>query len=60
MIRAAIGFFILALVAFFLGAGGVAGLSMEIGRLLLFVFLALAVISFVIAFVTGKRPSQLP
>lgn len=59
MIRAAIGFFILALVAIVLGANGVAGLSMEIGKLLLVVFLVLAVISFAVAMVTGKKP-QLP
>ncbi len=48
MLRAAITFFILAIVAFVLGANGIAGLSMEIGRLLLIVFLVLAVISFFI------------
>ena len=46
MLRAAIAFFILAIVAFVLGATGVAGLSMEIGRILLIVFLVLAIISF--------------
>lgn len=56
MIRAAIIFFVLALVAFVLGANGVAGLSMEIGRILLFVFLVLAVISFVVSVSTGKKP----
>lgn len=56
MIRAALGFFILALVAIVLGATGVAGLSMEIGKMLLFVFLVLAIISFAIAMVNGKKP----
>ena len=60
MIRAAIGFFILALFAFFLGANRIAGLSMEIGELLLFVFLALAVISFLAYIITGKKPQELP
>ncbi|MBO9667646.1 MAG: DUF1328 domain-containing protein [Bdellovibrio sp.] len=56
MLRAAIAFFILALVAFVLGANGVAGMSMEIGRILLIVFLVLAVISFVINMVgKGQR-----
>lgn len=55
MIRAAISFFILALIAYVLGANGIAGVSMEIGRILLFVFLVLAVISFVGSFTTGKR-----
>lgn len=55
MLRAAIAFFVLALVAFLLGAGGIAGISMEIGRLLLVVFLVLAVISFIINLVSGRR-----
>lgn len=57
MVRAAIGFFILALIAYFLGAGGIAGISVEVGKILLGVFLVLAVISFVASLVTGKRPS---
>lgn len=54
MLRAAIVFFIIAIVAFIFGATGIAGVSMEIGRLLLMVFLALAVITFLISFV-GRR-----
>lgn len=54
MLRAAVGFFILALIAFVLGASGIAGLSLEIGRLLLGVFLVLAVISFLASLFTGK------
>jgi uncharacterized membrane protein YtjA (UPF0391 family) len=54
MIRAAIAFFVLALVAFLFGANGVAGISMEIGRLLLVVFLVLAAISFIASMFTGK------
>mgnify|MGYP003343453191 CR=1 FL=1 len=57
MLRAAIAFFILAIVAFVLGANGVAGLSMEVGRLLLIVFLVLAVISFFINMM-GRRGSR--
>lgn len=60
MIRAAIGFFVLALVAFLLGANGIAGMSIEIGRILLFVFLVLAVISLVGGLITGKSPRSLP
>ncbi len=56
MLRAAIGFFVLALVAILLGASGIAGVSMEIGRMLLFVFLILAVISFVVSLVSGRGP----
>ncbi|WP_347357994.1 DUF1328 family protein [Bdellovibrio sp.] len=55
MLRAAIIFFIIAIVAYLLGAGGIAGLSVEIGRLLLFVFLALAIISFIINLLSGKK-----
>lgn len=60
MLRAAIAFFVLALVAFFLGANGIGGLSMEIGRTLLFVFLVLAVISFVASLISGRRGTTLP
>ncbi|MBK9322847.1 MAG: DUF1328 domain-containing protein [Bdellovibrionaceae bacterium] len=55
MVRAAIGFFILALIAFALGAGGIAGFSMEIGRILLVVFLVFAVVSFMGSLVTGRK-----
>lgn len=60
MIRAAIAFFVIALVAFFLGANGIAGLSVELGKLLLVVFLVLSVISFLAAAITGRKPRQLP
>lgn len=56
MIRAAVAFFILALVAYLFGANGIAGVSMEIGRVLLYVFLVLAVVSFVAAIAGGKNP----
>jgi uncharacterized membrane protein YtjA (UPF0391 family) len=55
MLRAAIAFFVLGLVAILLGANGVGGLSMEIGKTLLFVFLILAVISFIASMVSGRR-----
>jgi uncharacterized membrane protein YtjA (UPF0391 family) len=54
MLRAALAFFVLALVAIILGANGIAGMSMEIGRILLFVFLILAVVSVVASLVTGR------
>ncbi len=60
MVRAAIMFFILGLIAILLGASGVAGMSIEIGKILLVVFLVLAVLSFLVSLVTGKKPSQLP
>lgn len=60
MLRAALGFFVLALVAVILGASGVAGVSMEIGRALLVVFLILAVISFIAGIVSGRGPTIRP
>lgn len=59
MLRAALAFFILALVAYVFGAGGIAGMSMEIGRLLLIVFVALAVISAIMGLVSGRSPKNL-
>lgn len=59
MVRAAIAFFILALVAFVLGATGIAGLSIEIGKILLVVFLVLAVLSFLGSVIWGKNPKSL-
>ena len=56
MLRASILFFVLALASMALGIGGVAGISMEIGRLLLGVFLVLAVISLVVGLVTNREP----
>ncbi len=55
MLRAAIVFFIIALVAMVLGLNNVAGISADLGKTLLFVFLALAVISFLVALVSGRR-----
>jgi uncharacterized membrane protein YtjA (UPF0391 family) len=60
MIRTAVGFFILAIIAFVFGAYGIAGISMEIGRILLFVFLVLAALSFIGGLITGRTPRQLP
>lgn len=60
MIRAAIAFFVLALVALLFGMGGIAGLSMDIAKTLLTVFLVLAVISLIFGLVTGRTPRSLP
>jgi len=60
MLRAALAFFVLALVAIVLGANGIAGMSMEIGRILLFVFLVLAVVSVVASLVTGRNNRLIP
>ena len=55
MLRAAITFFIIALVAMFLGMNNIAGLSADAGKILLYVFLALAVISFLGSLFSGRR-----
>jgi uncharacterized membrane protein YtjA (UPF0391 family) len=55
MLRAAIAFFVIGLVAVLLGANNIGGLSMDIGKTLLFVFLILAVISFIGSLVMGKK-----
>ena len=47
MVRAAILFLILGMVAYALGSYGVAGLSVEIGKFILFIFLILSVTSFI-------------
>ena len=46
----AIVFFIIAIVAWAMGAGGVAGLSAGVGRTLLFIFLILAIIFVILNF----------
>jgi uncharacterized membrane protein YtjA (UPF0391 family) len=53
MLRAAIIFFIIGIVAMALGAGNVAGLSLEAGKILLTVFLILAVVSFLASMIGG-------
>lgn len=58
MLRAALAFFVLALLAYVLGATGVAGMSMEIARILLVVFLVLAVIGVAIGLIGGGRPKD--
>jgi uncharacterized membrane protein YtjA (UPF0391 family) len=56
MLQAAVSFFILALLAYILGASGIAGISIEIGKTLLMVFLILAVMSFLASFISKKWP----
>lgn len=59
MLRAALIFFILAIFALLLGANGVAGVSLEVGKMLLYVFLILAVVSVVVGLVSGRSPKRL-
>jgi len=60
MVRAAILFFVLALVAMVFGMTGFAGVSMDIGRTLLIVFLVLAVLSFIGNMLMGRKTNSLP
>lgn len=60
MLRYSIAFFVLALIAMVFGANGIAGVSLEVGKLLLVVFLAMAVISLFVGLLTGRRPRELP
>jgi len=63
MLRAAITFLVLALISILFGAYGLAGLSLEIGRTLLFIFLILAGVSFAASLVSdprGKPPLPRP
>ena len=46
VIELAILFLVLALIAYVVGARGIAGLSMEIARILVVIFIILAIISF--------------
>ena len=48
ILELAIGFAVLAIIAAALGAGGVAGLSMDIAKWLVIIFLVLAVVSLVL------------
>ncbi len=59
MLRAALIFFVLAVLSYILGATGVAGMSMEIARILLVVFLVLAVIGVAAGLISGGRPKDL-
>ncbi len=58
MLRASILFFVLAIVAVVFGAYGIAGISMGIGRLLLMVFLVLAVLSFIANMVSRNNQTH--
>lgn len=57
LIGLAVIFFIIALIAYVMGARGVAGMSAGIGRTLLFVFLVLAIIFVIVGLVQGHGPT---
>jgi uncharacterized membrane protein YtjA (UPF0391 family) len=55
MLNAAILFFLLAITSFIFGFYGVAGLSMEIGRILVVGFIILAILSAIVHIFRGKK-----
>ncbi len=59
MLRAAIAFFVIGLLALLFGAAGIAGISLEIGKTILGIFVVLAVISYVVSLLGNKRSSHL-
>lgn len=59
MLRAAISFFLIGLLAFTLGANNIAGLSIELGRILFIGFLVLATMSVLANLVTGRSKNPL-
>ena len=60
MIRWALGFFIIALIAAFLGYGGIAASAAGIAKIMFFGFLVLAAISLVAGLVRGTgRPGPI-
>jgi uncharacterized membrane protein YtjA (UPF0391 family) len=56
MLRLALLFLVIALIAMLLGATNVAGMSMQIAWILFVVFLVLAVISFAAGSLRGRSP----
>jgi uncharacterized membrane protein YtjA (UPF0391 family) len=59
MLRAALAFFVIGLLAIVLGANNIAGISIDLGKTLLTVFVVLAVISFAVSLVTGRGTKHL-
>jgi uncharacterized membrane protein YtjA (UPF0391 family) len=57
MLNWAIAFLILALVAAFLGFGGLAVVSVDIARTIFFIFITLFVIAVIMQVLRGKTPT---
>jgi len=58
MLRSAIIFFVIGLIAFFFGMNNIGGISIDLGKLLLLVFVALAIVSFLVSMVSGRRSGK--
>lgn len=54
MLHYAVVFFVIALIAALFGFGGIAASAVEIGKILFFVFLVLAVLSYLFGFLRKK------
>jgi uncharacterized membrane protein YtjA (UPF0391 family) len=59
MLRAALAFFIIGIIAYVVGAYNIAGVSIEVGKIIMFIFLILAVLSFLLTLLTGTKPKNL-
>lgn len=57
MLGWALTFLIVALIAAVLGFGGIAGVAIEIAKLIFFVAIVLFLITAVIALIQGRRPT---
>jgi uncharacterized membrane protein YtjA (UPF0391 family) len=57
MLRWALGFLILALVAVFFGFGGLAATSAGIAKILFYLFLMVFLVTLLIGLFTGRRPA---
>jgi uncharacterized membrane protein YtjA (UPF0391 family) len=60
MLRWALGFFVIALIAAFLGFGGLAASAAGIAKILFFGFIILAAIALVAGLVRGDRTPNIP
>jgi uncharacterized membrane protein YtjA (UPF0391 family) len=57
MLRASIIFFIIGIIAMIFGAYNIAGMSVEIGKLLLLIFVTLAVVGVIISWLSPRPGS---
>jgi uncharacterized membrane protein YtjA (UPF0391 family) len=55
MFNAALSFFLIAILAFIFGAYGIAGISVDIGKIILSIFLGLSIIAFFTSFISKKQ-----
>ncbi len=58
MLRTSIALFVIGLIAMFFGMNRIAGVSIELGRIILFVFLFLAMLSFLLSISSSGKPHR--